>query len=120
MTTRYTASSVKKALEGMRPGSGFYVKQPELDRLKCPISGEYPEGAQNRCAGNNVGCANRAYFGCKRRVGVYLDKGFSYDLYFFFTVSDDNRDGFIDGDNTTLRWLIDVKKAINRADLVLV
>jgi hypothetical protein len=120
MTGRYTASSVKKALENMTPDAGFYVKQPELDRLICPIWGEYPYGAQNKCVGRNVGCPNRNYFGCKRRVGVYLNSGFSYDMYFFFTVSDDNRDGFIDEDNKTLRWLIEVKRVIDVVDLVTV
>jgi hypothetical protein len=120
MTARYTASSVRKALESIRPGSGLYVKQSEINRLKCPITGEFPEGAQSRCTGNNVGCANRAYFGCKRRVGVYINDGFSYSLRFHFTISDDNRDGFIEANNTALKWLVDVKKVIDRADLVLV
>jgi hypothetical protein len=117
---RYTASSVKSALISMKPDSGFHVKQPEIDRLKCPISGEFPIGAQIKCAGNNVGCANRAYFGCKQRVGVYTNKGFCYNLYFYFTISDVNRDGFIDVNDITLKWLIDVKRVINRAVLVLV
>jgi len=120
MTARYTASSVKKALLNMRPDSGFFVKQSEIDRLECPITGEFPEGAHNKCTGNNVGCANRAYFGCKRRVGVYINDSFSHNLRFHFTISDDDRDGFIEANNATLQWLIDVKKVINRADLVLV
>jgi len=120
MTARYTASSVKKALLSMNPNSGLFVKQSEIDRLKCPIVGEFPVGALNKCEGNNVGCANRTYFRCQRRIGVYKDPKFSYNMYFYFTISDNNRDGFIDGDDTTLKWLIDVKKVINRADLVLV
>jgi len=120
MTARYTASSVKKALESIGPESGLYVKQSEIDRLKCPIAGEFPVGALNKCEGSNVGCANRIYFRCQRRVGVYKDPKFSYIMYFYFTISDDNRDGFINGDDTILKWLIDVKKVINRADLVLV
>jgi len=119
MTARYTASSVKKALESMKPGTGFYVKQPEIERLKCPIPGEFPDGAQSKCNGRNVGCVNRAYSQCKRRVGIYINSGFSYDMYFFFTISDENRDGFISEKDTTLRWLIEVKKIISRADLVL-
>jgi len=35
-------------------------------------------------------------------------------------IDDDRRDGYIYADNETLKWLIGVKKAINRADLVLV
>jgi hypothetical protein len=121
MKARYTASSVKKALEGMVPSSGFFVKQAELDRLKCPILGEKPDGAQYKCNGNNIGCINRAYLKCQRWVGVYtyLNPRFSRDMYIFFTISDDNRDGYIDRDDTTLKWLIDEKRAINRADLTL-
>ena len=118
MIPSYTASSVKKALESMKPDGSFRVEQSDIDRLKCPITGERPDDALNICHGNHIGCVNRKYQLCIRRVHVYINAYFSYNLSFSFTVSDDDRDGYIRKNDSTLRWLIEDKKAINEADLV--
>lgn len=115
----YTASSVKRALENMGSNIGFYVKQSELDKLKCPITGEYPYKSQNKCLGNHIGCINRKYRRCQRRVRVFINdnSGFSYDLCFHFRVSDDNGDGFIDEKDSTMRWLLEDKKVMDKNNL---
>ena len=101
----YTASSIKKALEA-NPDLSF----DGLQDLNCPLTQQTWVGLKDGdCCGIPEQCREARDQTCKQRVNIFhKNKEVLYTpLFFYFTISATNNDGFIDKDDSILEKLID-------------
>jgi hypothetical protein len=107
----YTASSIRTALENITVGKGYCFEN--LERLKCPAVGAaHINSVQKKCCGDPKNCYDAHAKTCVQRVHICRNdnRRFKRILNFYFTVSEDNNDGFIDEKDIILKWLIyDIK-----------
>ncbi|MDR2727544.1 MAG: hypothetical protein LBB56_00295 [Chitinispirillales bacterium] len=105
---RYTAKSVKTALEGIK-NEGF--RCAGLDELRCPIPGLILDDTGRKCCIAPQNCDDAGQKSCIRMVYVYRGTSAKIApfviLKFYFTISDTNHDGFIEEYDSPLRRLID-------------
>jgi|TergutMp193P3_1026864.scaffolds.fasta_scaffold142366_2 hypothetical protein len=115
----YTASSVKTALKNVTAGKGYHFER--LEHLNCPATaGIYAGKVQRNCCGDYRNCYEAHSRTCRQPVHICrnTDRGFKRILNFYFTVSDDSNEGFIDERDIILRWVMDDLKLIDEKDLV--
>jgi hypothetical protein len=117
---RYTASSVKKALEKTAADNALYSEG--LKNLKCPLADLIHENGR-QCHGTPNGCPEGNSQTCVRRVHIYWSKSRKSPvvavLNFRYTVSPASNEGFIASDDAALERLI-AKEYISKNELVIV
>jgi len=117
---RYTASSVKRALEGMISTNGWY--SGDLKDMKCPIV-SLIVGEGSTCPGGLKNCVMVGKETCRRCIRIYKSNSpniapFSI-LTFYYPISPTNSDGYISCQDSALKLLID-GGYISEADLTVV
>ncbi|MCL2689930.1 MAG: hypothetical protein FWE57_08825 [Chitinispirillia bacterium] len=102
---KYTAASVKSAIETFITNKGFVSKN--LDSLICPMAGWIPD-VEQVCGLRPQLCKLAADKECRRSVSILMsnEKTLYITLNFYFTISSTNHDGFIMADDSRLNWLI--------------
>jgi len=99
----YRASSIKAALQ-----QNSSLSVAGLEDLRCPQTNPTWVGVKsNKCCQTPQSCNLALSQKCEQQIHIYKDRALLAILYFNFTISKNDNDGFIDGQDSTLGRLID-------------